>query len=178
MAVAQASTANPAALAQTVIQFGLFVDDVLNAPGPLRSVFYVGALRPQVVRAIEQAGVELDSAALAVTDDDVRHALRQTKAAAGVGLPADVYKRLPELLTDPSAVLLERATQTVFYVLDVPQDGRVIKVVVQLDKSVRLRTAPGAERKRFKANVIRTATVLDPQALRDHVKYSVLWGQV
>jgi len=178
VAVAQASVANPEMLAQTTRQFGQFVDRVLASGAPTRSAFYVGAIRPGAVRSVEAAGMELDSAALAVTDDGVRHTLRPAKAAAGVAIDADTYKQLPRLLADASALLVERDTNALLYVLDVATQGRVGKAVVRLSEPVKLRTSPDGRRRNFRANVVRTVTVMDPQALRDTVRYQLLWGAV
>lgn len=178
VAVAQASTANPQMLAQTVARFGKFVDSVMGSSVPARSAFYVGAIRPPAVRAIEAQGIELDSSALAVTDDGVRHTLRPGKVADGVAIDPQVYKQLPQLLADASALLLERDTNALLYVLDVQLQDRVAKAVVRLAEPVKLRTSPDGRRQRFTANVVRTVTVMNPQALHDMVRYQVLWGSL
>lgn len=182
VAAAQATLANPAMTRQASLAFGRFVDATLAANAPTRQAFYVGAIRPQAARALEGAGVGLDSAAIAVTDDGVRHALRPVKAAAGVAVDPALYKRLPELLaSNATAMLLEVDTNALLYVVGVAEadaGGRVAKLVVRLAQPVKLRTSAAGERQKFNANVVRTATLMDPNALVDRVKYKLLWGEV
>ncbi len=131
------------------------------------------------MRAIEAAGIQLDSAALAVTDDGVRHAMRPQKVSDGVALDPEVYKRMPELIAQrATAMLQELATATLLYVIDIQLEGQVAKLVIQLDKPVKLRTSQDGDRRSFRANLVRTATVMDPLALRDQVRYRVLWGAI
>ncbi len=179
VAVAQASTANPAMVQQATARFSEFVTATLAAKAATRSAMYVGAIRPSAVRAIEAAGIQLDSAALAVTDDGVRHAMRPQKVSDGVALDPEVYKRMPELIAQrATAMLQELATATLLYVIDIQLEGQVAKLVIQLDKPVKLRTSQEGDRRNFRANLVRTATVMDPLALRDQVRYRVLWGAI
>lgn len=84
---------------------------------------------------------------------------------------------MPQLLADPQAVLHEVGTDAVLYVIDVADaQGRVAKLVVRLDMIVKVASDLG--RARVPMNIVRTATMMDDRALRDRVRYQVIWGAV
>lgn len=140
----------------------------------------IGALRPQLVSAIAQRGIRLENAALAIRDEDVMHMLRAAKATEGAGLSWSDFLRLPELLNSVRALLLEAGDPpALLAVAELPrEDGRVVKVLIKLNYSVMWRPAPGEKRLRLPLNLIRTVTLMNPQALRDLTRYQLLWGAI
>lgn len=174
-AVAQATIDHPAMVAQATQRFGAFVDRTLASGRAGGELEFVGALKPAAVRALATHDIEPPgSAAIAVRDWDVLHALRRSKGAAAV--PAGVYRRLPELLARADAMLLEKGDKpALLYVVDLlREDGSVAKLVLQLDTMTDARVE-GA-RAAVRLNLLRTATVMDPNALRDRTRYELLWG--
>lgn len=166
--VAQATLDHAAMVAQATQRFGAFVDEVLASGKPRGRVDFVGAIKPGAVRAMRSADIEPGTAAIAVRDDDVLHALRDSKATA---LPEGIYRRLPELLERASAVLLEKGNPAaLLYVVDLlREDGSVGKLVLQIDRAVKVARAE------VSLNVLRTATIIDPQALEDRTRYELIW---
>jgi SPP1 gp7 family putative phage head morphogenesis protein len=174
VAVAQASAANPAMLAQTTARFAQYVDDVLGAASaPQPNLFYVGAVRPAAVRALQDAGMPLDSAALVVTDDAVRQALHET------ALDPQLYKDLPRLVaTGAEALLHDTANDVLLYVMNAGDAAQDTKLVVEVAQPVAPTVGAQDPRRRPAANTIRSAAVMGVQALRDRIKYLLVWGQV
>lgn len=178
-ALAQAQADFPAFVASTTRRFGQFVDQVVDAGRASGQVRFIGALTPGAVRALESQGTELASAVVAVRDVDVLHALRDSKADKPAGISPSIYRRLPELLARAQAVLLEVGSTppALLYVVDlVGEDGRVDKLVVQLDGPIKIRVEDA--RRAVPLNLVRTATVMDPQALQDRTRYQLLWGRL
>lgn len=174
-AVAEATIANPAVLAQSDARFAAWVDAVLAQKQPQGAVRYIGVLSHAVVRGLRDRGIEPLATALAVRDADVLHALRDSKAAQGRAIPAEVYRQLPAALRSPAAVLRETDTGALLYVIDiVDAAGRVGKAVVSLDYAVRLMTE--GKRATVRINVVRTATMINANALADRGKYDLLAG--
>lgn len=187
VAVAQATQEFPAMLRQVVASFGAWVDPILDqvlksAADPSYKLQlsglteFIGAIKPQALRELQRRNMEPASAAIAVRDADVAHALDRRKSA-DVRLPDDDYKRLPELLTQARALLLERGQDgqpdALLYVVDLPQRrGRVAKVVCRLDVPMRV------NRSTVLLNHVRTVTIIDPQALQDRQRYELIWGTV
>jgi SPP1 gp7 family putative phage head morphogenesis protein len=178
VAVAEATLANPAMQRQATERFAAWVDEVVARGQGRGELKYIAAMAPTVVRGLEAGGYSLRSAALAVRDTDVLHTLRPTKPAE-VRLPDEVYRQLPDLLRNPSAVLREMGTEppVLFYVVDMPQaNGSVAKLVVKVDEPVK--TKLEGKRTTVPVNVVRTVTVMNPQALGDRTRYELLWGKL
>lgn len=120
----------------------------------------VGAIKPKVVRGLAERGLEPESAAIAVRDDEILHSLRPDKAGATTtagkpkGLTIEELVRLPAMLDAPLAVLLEPATKTLLYVLPA-QRREAVKLVVRMD--LRLKTVEGATT----VNSFRTGSLID-----------------
>lgn len=184
VAVAQATFARAEMVTATTARFGTWVDDVaqqmsvgkFHATGQLQ---YIGALKPAVVRALDVRRLAPETAAIAVRDEDIIHALRAGKSDAGVALDVSVYRRMPELLERASAVLLDVSKQlpALLYVIDLIQaEGAVGKLVVKLDQPGMVKI--DSKRTKVLMNVVRTATVMDPSALQDRKTYQLLWGRM
>jgi SPP1 gp7 family putative phage head morphogenesis protein len=176
VAVAQAQLAHTAMTAQAADEFGQWVRQVLQAGQPTGALRMVGALQPGAVRALASRGMAPPSAAVAVRDVDVLHALRTADAA-----PADVYRLLPELLPGATALLRptanaqglpEQLLLVVDLVRQVGADGRTSKAVLVVQQMAR---RPGAS---AQLQVVRTVQMVDAEALRDSGRYELVWGKV
>ncbi|MBE7419839.1 MAG: hypothetical protein HS128_19205 [Ideonella sp.] len=175
--VAQAVRGYPAMVRQATEQFALWVDALLAGGHNTGEVRYIGVIVPDALRGLAQAGIEPQSAAIAVRAVDVLHTLRDTKTAADA-LPVALYRQLPSLLQRASAIVQDVAAKppALLYVVDLPQsDGAVAKLVLLLDYRSRIRTQDG-QRLKVPLNVVRTVTVMQPLALRDARRYRLLWG--
>lgn len=148
-----------------------------GAFSPAGEVQYVGVLPAPVIRRLDAEGLAPTSSVVAVRDTDVQHILRLKKIEDGVNIDVSLFGRLPELLDRPSAVLLDfkGPTPAVLFVVDMPQlDGRVAKVVVELDVITKLKLAD-VGRAKVPMNRVKTVTVMNPDALQDRKTYRVLW---
>jgi hypothetical protein len=178
--VARAQADRPGFVAEATLAFGAFVDSVLASGQAANRTVFIGALKAPAVRALRDQGTEPATAAVAVRDADVLHALRRSKQAQGVAIDASVYRRLPELLERAEALLIEAGAQppALLYVVDlVRDDGSVAKLVVTVDMPVKTQS-PGGLRRRVRLNLVRTATLMIPAALRDRTRYRLLWGRI
>jgi SPP1 gp7 family putative phage head morphogenesis protein len=178
VAVAQAQADFPAFVASATNRFGPFVDRALRESYQARGeVRFIGALPPAAVRAMADQGLQPATAAVAVRDVDVLHALRPGKAGTAAAISASVYRRLPELLARAQAMLLEPGAEppAVLYVVDLLTDsGTVAKLVVQVDIPVQV--AALGQRRQVPVNLVRSAVLMDAAALRDRGRFRLLWG--
>lgn len=147
-------------------EFAAWADAVTLPRGELK---VVGALSPDVVKALDERGIVPASAHLAVRDQDVLHTHRDGKTSA---LPWEWYRELPLHLPKPEAVLLERGSTppVLLMVFDTPAGAG--KMVVRVDYDVAQRGGT------VKANVIGTGRLMNPDALTDKVLYEVLQGKI
>lgn len=176
--LAQATADYPAMVTQATREFSRWVDQLSEVRRAAGEVRHVGTLPPPIVRALQQRQREPQTAVISVRDEDVLHTLRDSKAGSDAALPPGVYRHLPELLQRVNALLLEAETGVLLYVVDlVREDGQVVKLVLKMDMTVKMRLA-GGKPARVPLNIVRTATVMDPNALRDRARYELLWGRV
>lgn len=175
---AQAATDMPALLVRRADQFAKWVTDQLAAGRSSGAVFTLGTMRPQVVLALAAIGEPLESAILAVRDKDLIHTLREAVGRGGVreAIPLDLYTQLPMLLAKPTAVLRVTGTDSgLVYVVDVQDaNGKVLKLYVLMSQDVS--QAIDGQRVRKTLNLVRTASLQMPDALKDAKSFSVLWG--
>lgn len=116
----------------------------VEAAQPVNDSMIVGALSTTVVEALTAAGTVPEAAPIIARDLELLHALRSTKAqetASGVRrvLTAQELSKLPDMLSNADAVLLDRDGETLIYVFtpDNGPRGR-IKVVVRVNYSAKL----------------------------------------
>lgn len=131
---------------------------------PRGSIFYVGALFPDVAAALLASSVPLRTAAISMLDGAVAHALRTAKASP---LPREWLLNLPRHLFDgPSVVTLDRGRLVLWF--DLPE--RAGKLVVSINQSVKV-----AGSKRLE-NVIETGSVMNLDTAADVLaKAQVVW---
>ncbi|MCX7071204.1 MAG: phage minor head protein [Gammaproteobacteria bacterium] len=141
-------------------EFGAWTDQVLAAPQPGNVAFNVGALAPRLVKALLAREVVPESAAIIVRDKEVQHVFRETKQTTKAGLPKqpslEDFKRLPELLDQPRAVLLDRKSGTLIYVFNPSAaTGRSAgRIIVEVNYA--LKTASAGK---LKTNSVRSVTL-------------------
>lgn len=131
---------------------------------PRGDIFYVGALFPDAVAALQASQVPLHTAAISMLDSAVAHAMRTAKAAP---LPREWLLALPRHLFDgPSVITLDRGRLVLWF--DLP--ARAGKLVVSINRNVKV-----AGSKRLE-NVIETGATLNPETAADVLaKAQVVW---
>lgn len=92
--------------------------------------YLVGALRPDLVAQLEKAGAMPPTAAVTVPDASV---LRAIRGNAGAAVAAEQLARLPALLRDALAVLLDRDARQLLYVVDLGRRATAGVAVVAVD---------------------------------------------
>ena len=147
------------------------VDATRQARGEL---LHVGALPQQVIDGLEMRGIGLESAVISMRDEDVLHAMRDSKSGQ---LSGDFWSDLPAMLREPGAVLLD-TTQSVpalLYVYDMP--GGKGKVVVVMNYVVKVR---GEDRKKVSlvTNIVRSGRPLLGDAAADLHVHPLLYGEL
>lgn len=135
---------------------------------------YVGVLSNEVIDKLTALDKAPQSAVIAVRDDDVLHALRDTKQAKGINLPVEFLENLPEKLRHPTAVLLEtdQKLPTLLFIYETEQG----KVAIKMDYEVKLKDALSKKKLTHKVNLVRTASLFTDKSGMH--KYEVLWGKL
>lgn len=126
----------------------------------------VGALDAGLVRAMMAAGLEPATTPIMARDVEILHALRDAKATSPSGLPVgltpDELAKMPLLLAQPRAVLLDAADQVLLYVADADRRDAV-KLIVAVNYA--LKTAAG----KIRTNAFRTASLISLADVRKEV---------
>lgn len=124
----------PVLLEEKALAFADFVDATLA--GPVRGkLFTAGALKPGWIDAAVKADIAPATAEIIVRDADVWHTFRDAKKEA---LDLDWYKRLPALLDQPGAVVLDTThPDAPAFLLFFDTDRRSEKLVVRVNYRVK-----------------------------------------
>lgn len=130
-------------------RFSEFVDKALSSRVE-KNYMIVGALKPSWIAEALAAGIRIDSAEIAITDKDVQHTFRGTPhitapSTKSTGRRAKVdpvdlswYRRLPEQLLSPEAVLLDgNAKEPVFLLIYNVAGSSRAKLIVELNTHVK-----------------------------------------
>ncbi|WOA52509.1 phage head morphogenesis protein [Dickeya solani] len=153
-----------------------FVDNTLlnkQARGQLR---HVGALPPAVIDRLAEKGAAVESAVITLTDESLLHAVRDSKEAQ---LPAELWRRLPEFMQSPKAILYntQKTDAALTYVLELPDAAG--KLVVFIDRELKARPPGGGKKERIKTNLIRTGKILaNDESLKNKGVNELLWGSL
>ncbi len=141
------------------------------ARGQIKNVGVIPAKVIDKLNALEKAP---QSAVIAVRDEDVLHALRDTKQAKGINLPIEFWEQLPEKLRNPKAILLEtdQKLPTLLFIYETEQG----KVAVKMDYEIKLKDELSKKKLPHKVNLVRTASVFTDKSGMH--KYEVLWGKL
>lgn len=147
------------------------------ARGQMKNVGIIPAKVIDKLTALEKAP---QSAVIAVRDEDVLHALRDTKQTKGINLPIEFWEQLPEKLRNPKAILLQAKEQQrnknagdVLLFIYETEKG---KVAIKMDYEVKIKDELSGKKLAQKLNVVRTAS-----AVEDFTQlgaFEVLWGSL
>lgn len=102
---------------------------------PQGKLMVVGAMKPQWVERLKEAGVPPETAEIVMRDRDVAHAFRDAKAAP---LPQDWFRDLPRHLREPQAVVLDQThddNTALLLIFDAPSAAK--KLVVRVNYRVK-----------------------------------------
>lgn len=126
---------------------------------------YVGVIPENVITKLDNLDKAPQSAVIAVRDDDVLHALRDSKQAKGISLPVEFWEQLPEKLRHPKAILLQAKEQqrnknagdALLFVYETEKG----KVAVKMDYEVKIKDELSGKKLAHKLNIVRTASVVE-----------------
>jgi hypothetical protein len=118
---------------------------------------------PNTVADLARRGVPLETADIWLRDEELIHALRDTKSARGAALSLQSWRDLPALLAEATPYL-DTADAALVYAFDTP-DG-VGKVLVRVNYRDKLRGADG-KRTRVTSNFIRTGGIVAARNLKE-----------
>ncbi len=139
---------------------------------------YVGVIPAETIQKLEQLGKALQTAVIAIRDEDVLHGLRDTKKAKGINLPQEFWEQLPEKLRQPKAILLQpkemfrgrEAKDTLLFIYETDKG----KVAVKMDYEINMKSQDKTQKRKVQLNIVRTASVLSDISGIKHLE--VLWG--
>lgn len=129
-------------------EFAEFVDRSLAARVE-KNYMIIGALKPEWVAAAKDRGISIESAEIAVTDKDVQHTFRGTGQVTAAStrtstrqpkvdpLDLDWYKRLPDHLDRPQAVLLDQSGKEPVFLLVYDQGLGKAKLVIEIKTPIK-----------------------------------------
>lgn len=154
------------------------VDTVSQQKVARGNMKYVGAIPDPVLTKLDNLEKAPQSAVIAVRDEDVLHALRDTKQAKGISLPVEFWEQLPEKLRHPKAILLDgqQKQPTLLFVYETEQG----KVAVKMDYEIKLKDALSGKKLPHKLNLVRTASAIKSDIEWNDFKrsYELLWGDL
>jgi len=120
----------------------------------------VHTVAPETVGALEARGVALENAAVWMRDTELLHALRDTKATRGAGLPVEVWLELPRLLQTAEAYL---DTNDLALIYSVDLGERWGKLVVRVNRNMKGRF--NGVRAHLVSNFVQTGGLVNPDNL-------------
>ncbi|HDR0915504.1 TPA: phage head morphogenesis protein [Pasteurella multocida] len=135
---------------------------------------YVGVIPEKVISKLDDLDKAPQSAVIAVRDEDVLHALRDSKQSKGIALPVEFWEQLPEKLRHPKAILLDNQQKqpTLLFVYEMEQG----KVAVKMDYEIKLKDVLSGKKLPHKLNMVRTASRLEDLSALG--RFEVLYGEL
>lgn len=147
-----------------------------QARGVVKSV---GVIPTPVIKKLKARNIEPQTAVISLRDEDVLHAIRDTKKDA---LPLDFLANIAEHLLKPEAVLLDRTQKTnaLIYVYSYGVGADKAKVILKLDYSAKVRNSETGKKERINMNIIRSGQTFewDKEMQRGFSAYEVLIGDI
>lgn len=127
-------------------------------------VIYVGALGVPILDALAARQILPQSALIAMSDERVLHALRDSKQQP---LPLDFWQSLPDSLQEPEEVLLgstgRGADAKPFLLFVYTLAGGKGKVVVTVDYATKMKNPMTGKKEKVVVNMVNTGAMLDEQ---------------
>lgn len=167
----------PQAVAMLNTAMAEMVDTVATEKVARGQMKYVGVINESVIEKLTALEKAPQSAVIAVRDEDVLHALRDSKQEKGINLPISFWRQLPEKLRHPTAILLETQQKqpTLLFVYDTDQG----KVAVKMDYEIKQQDQLTNKKFKFKVNMVRTASKVETSQQWEALKaFDILWGSL
>ncbi|HRQ57652.1 MAG TPA: phage minor head protein [Azoarcus taiwanensis] len=152
----------PAVQMEQRLALANMVDSVATTLRATGDAALVTVVAPATVAALGRLGHALESADVWLRDEDLLHALRDSKAGRGAALPLRAWRDLPLGLAGAQAYW-DNEDPALVYALDT-EDG-LGKVLVRVNYREKLRQ--GNRRTRLTSNFIRTGGVVEERNLRE-----------
>ncbi|GHV56998.1 phage morphogenesis protein [Deltaproteobacteria bacterium] len=134
-----------------------------------------GALAPEVLGWLAARGITPQSGAIALSDKQLGHLMRDSKQARGAALSKADILNLTYNLARPQAILYDEAGGDLLYIFSSTGDDRQSKVVVRLDAPANWRRGVGEKRGRIRLTQIKTAGLVPADNLKH---YQIIKGKV
>lgn len=147
----------------------LLVDSTATAMRSTGEAALVHVVAPRTVADLAARGLPLESADVWLRDEELLHALRESKDSRGAALPLAVWRELPAVL-DGATPYLDTHDPALVYAFDLP-DG-VGKVLVRVNYADKVRQQ--GKRTRLTSNFVRTGGVIDSDNVDKDIRYVAL----
>lgn len=124
---------------------------------------------PHTVSSLSDIGVPMASADIWLRDEELIHALRDTKSDRGSALPLSVWRDLPAML-ESAKPYFDKEDPALVYAFDLP--GGTGKVLVRVNYADKVRI--DGKRSRIISNFVRTGGLIDSSDINNVSRYQPL----
>ena len=139
-------------------------------------MLYIGALAPSVLEALAAKNVYPQSAVIAMSDERILHAMRNSKNKP---LPLAFWKDLPEQLQDPEAILIGTAGRNAdgqqFLLFVYPGVNNKGKLVVTVDYQAKARNPYTGKKEAVAVNMVNTGNYAEDGDIYKNDRYELIW---
>ena len=139
-------------------------------------MLYIGALTPSVLEALAAKNVYPQSAVIAMSDERILHALRNSKNKP---LPLAFWKDLPEQLQNPEAILIGTAGRNAngqqFLLFVYPGVNNKGKLVVTVDYQAKARNPYTGKKEAVAVNMVNTGNYAEVGDIYKNDRYELIW---
>lgn len=139
-------------------------------------MLYIGALTPSVLEALAAKNVYPQSAVIAMSDERILHAMRNSKNKP---LPLAFWKDLPEQLQNPEAILLGTAGRNAdgqqFLLFVYPGVNNKGKLVVTVDYQAKARNPYTGKKEAVAVNMVNTGNYAEDGDIYKNDRYELIW---
>lgn len=156
----------PALVAEMRQALAEMVDAAVTTMQPAGLAALAHVVSPRTVADLAERGVPLGSADVWLRDEELIHALRDTKSARDAALPLAVWRDLSALL-DGATPYLDTHDAALVYAFDLPEG--VGKVLVRVNYADKVRI--DGKRTKLTSNFVRTGGVVDSTSIRTGSQY-------
>lgn len=158
--------------------FAMVVDEVMQNKQAKGVMKYVGAIPKKAITTLKKMGKAPQSAIIAMRDSDILHALRDSKQKKGLSMPMEFFKKLPEHISEPTAILLDETQKmpTLVYVYETQQG----KLAIKLDYKTEIKNKETKEREKRVVNLVRTGSIAQDATSWENFKRNaqIIWGKL
>ncbi len=139
-------------------------------------MLYIGALAPSVLEALAAKNVYPQSAVIAMSDERILHAIRNSKNKP---LPLAFWKDLPEQLQNPEAILIGTAGRNAdgqqFLLFVYPGVNNKGKLVVTVDYQAKARNPYTGKKEAVAVNMVNTGNYAEDGDIYKNDRYELIW---